>query len=566
MDTITARYMVLSKYISMLKSLFIKNYVLIKQLDLDFQSGFHAFTGETGAGKSIIVGALSLILGNRADYSAIRSAEDKCEISALFDIQNNQTVIDWLQEQDIEHTNEIECRRVISSDGRSKSWLNSRPCTNASLKVLGSLLVQIHGQHDQIKLNNSKYQLNVIDEAGEYYDLLKQVSELSVQWQQIKKELHEIQLAGALNDSESQLLQYQLEELNQLNLTENELESLHAQQKSLSGAVDTLANMEQSLALLTTDNSNVSTGISEIINLLSTIDSEDLHEVLQMLDEVSINLTEIESELRNKFENTEINPEKLQQVENRLEQIYTTARKHQVNAESLYSQQLQLTEKLELNDSQKHRRAKLLENKAKIELKYQKKSKLLSQHRKKTAQHFQRQVTQVIQQLGLSKAEFIVEIIHNPESPIHANGQDSCDFKVIMNPGQTPQSMSKTASGGELSRIALAIEICKKQQQSSSFVFDEVDAGIGGAVAETVGKLMRKLSQNQQVFAVTHLPHVAGLAHHHYLVSKNESKGMTESSVELLNTRQRIEELARMSGGSTITETTLQQAKAFMLS
>ena len=174
-------------------------------------------------------------------------------------------------------------------------------------------------------------------------------------------------------------------------------------------------------------------------------------------------------------------------------------------------------------------------------------------------------MTQVIQKLGLNKAEFIVAIRHNPDANISAHGQDTCDFEVIMNPGQAPQKMSKTASGGELSRIALSIEICKKQDQSSSFVFDEVDAGIGGAVAETVGKLMRKLSTKQQVFAVTHLPHVAGLAHHHYLVSKTEVKGLTESFVDLLDNKQRIQELARMSGGSTITETTLEQAKAFML-
>ena len=553
----------------MLKSLFIKNYVLIKQLDLDFTQGFHAFTGETGAGKSIIVGALSLILGNRADYSVIRNEEKKCEISALFDISNNEAVKQWLTEQDVEHNNEIECRRVITADGRSKSWLNTRPCTNASLKQLGSLLVQIHGQHDQIKLNNAKYQLSIIDDAGQYQSLLNETENLSHRWHQINKQLTQIELAGALNESESQLLRYQYEELSQLNLREHELDELHTQQKSLTNAVNTIAGMERSLALLAGDNesnNNISDSIAEIMTSLSEIAAIDLADVLKMLDEVSINLNEIESQLQSKHDGVEVNPEKLIEVENRLEQIYQTARKHNVNAETLYQHQLDLSNKLELNDSQKQQRHKLLEDKLKLTTKYVKQSLLLSKSRQSTALTFQQKVTKVIQQMGLNKAQFIVNIKHNPELPINKLGQNSCDFEVIMNAGQAPQKMSATASGGELSRIALAIEICKKQDlQSSSFVFDEVDAGIGGAVAETVGKLMRKLSDNQQVFAVTHLPHVAGLAHHHYLVSKSEIKGLTESSVELLNTEQRIHELARMSGGSQITETTLEQAKAFML-
>ena len=549
----------------MLKSLFIKNYVLIKQLDLDFSSGFHAFTGETGAGKSIIVGALSLILGNRADYSVIRSNEQKCEISALFDISKNKQAQNWLAQLDFDESDEIEIRRVITADNRSKSWLNSRPCTNASLKQLGELLVQIHGQHDQIKLNNAKYQLTVIDETGDYNDLLVQIRELYQQHKQTQAQLKEIELTGALNESESQLLRYQFEELSQLNLTENELDELHQQQKALTGAVDTLNNMDKSLALLNGDNNNVIQVIADITSALTEVQGIDLSEVLTMLDEVSINLNEIETEIQAQHSQVEVNPEKLHEIENRLDQIYSTARKHQVNAENLYQHHLDLSKKLELNDSQKQQRAKLLENLTKIEQRYTKKSLQLSKNRAQTAKTFANNVTQVIQKLGLSKAEFIVAIKHNPDANISAHGQDTCDFEVIMNPGQAPQKMSKTASGGELSRIALAIEICKKQDQSSSFVFDEVDAGIGGAVAETVGKLMRKLSTKQQVFAVTHLPHVAGLAHHHYLVSKTEVKGLTESFVDLLDNKQRIQELARMSGGSTITETTLEQAKAFML-
>ncbi|VAW33540.1 DNA repair protein RecN [hydrothermal vent metagenome] len=549
----------------MLKSLFIENYVLIKQLDMDFADGFVAFTGETGAGKSIIVGALSLILGSRADYSVIRDKSKKCDIRAVFDISKNKPAQDWLLEQEIDAGNEIEFRRIITSEGRSKSWLNTRACTNASLKQLGSLLVQIHGQHDQIKLNSGKYQLAIIDQAGQYQDRLHTVASLATQYQQVNQQLRQIELAGALNQSESQLLQYQHQELSQLNLFEHELDELHMQQKSLTGAVNTLANMEQSLALLSGNNSNATNAIAEIITTLSEISAVDLSDILTMLEEVSINLNEVESELQNQHANIEVNPEKLNHIESRLEQIYATARKHNVNAETLYQHQLDLFNQLELNDAQKQQRAELLKTKQEIESNYAEQSILLSQSRQKVAKQFQQQVTEVIQQLGLNKAEFVVQINHNANSAIHSLGQDTCDFQVSMNLGQPPQAMAKTASGGELSRIALAVEICKKQDQSSSFVFDEVDTGIGGAVAETVGKLMRQLSANQQVFAVTHLPQVAGLAHHHYLVSKTEVADMTESSVDLLNNEQRVYELARMSGGSNITETTLKQARAFML-
>jgi DNA repair protein RecN (Recombination protein N) len=547
-------------FFSMLKSLFIKNYVLINQLDLDFSLGFHAFTGETGAGKSIIVGALSLILGNRADFSVIRNSEKKCEISALFDINKNQQAKHWLTTQDIDDTDELEIRRVINSDGRSKSWINSRPCSNASLKELGSLLVQIHGQHDQIKLNNAKYQLSIIDQSGNYQPKLKQMSELATQYKTINAELKQIEIAGALNDSDSQLLNYQYQELEQLNLVANELDNLHQQQKSLTQAVNTIGSLDESLTELSNN------GIAHVIASLQSIDSIDLTEVLIMLDEVTINLNEVESQLQSKHDAIEVNPEKLHQIELRLETIYQTARKHHVATEHLYQHTLDLSAKLELNSAQKENREKLLLQKAEIVEAYHTTALKISQQRTKTAKSFAQETTTIIQQLGLGKAQFLVDISHNPEAPIISSGQDSCTFNVIMNPGQAPQVMSKTASGGELSRIALAIEICKKQDdQSSSFVFDEVDAGIGGAVAETVGKLMHKLSLTQQVFAVTHLPHVAGLSHHHFLVSKDEVKGLTESSVELLDTNQRIQELARMSGGSTITEATLAQAKAFML-
>ncbi|MCB1585679.1 MAG: DNA repair protein RecN [Xanthomonadales bacterium] len=551
----------------MLKSLFIKNYVLINQLDLDFAEGFHAFTGETGAGKSIIVGALSLLLGNRADYSVIRDKEKSCEISALFNIKNNLEVKNWLNEQEIEHDNELECRRVITADGRSKSWINSRPCTINSLKELGSFLVQIHGQHDQIKLNNAKYQLATIDETGGYESLLKQIFQTYSDWKTVQSQLEEIKLAGALNESESQLLTYQFEELCQLNLRESELDDLHTQQKMLTNAVDTINELERSLDLVSGEHSsNVSSGVSKIINTLADIKGLDLSEIMSMLDEISINLNEVEGQLQDQLDQVEVNPEKLHETELRLDEIYATARKHKVNAENLYQHQQELAEKLQLNDSQKQRREELLLRKQKLEEQYQQVSAQLSQSRQKAAKEFQSKVTAIIQKLGLEKSQFIVNIQHNPESKFTAKGQDSCDFEVIMNPGQTAQKMSATASGGELSRIALAIEICKKQdKQSGSFIFDEVDAGIGGAVAETVGKLMRKLSEQQQVFAVTHLPHVAGLAHHHYQVSKNEVDGKTESTVKLLNQQQRIEELARMSGGSTITEATLEQAKSFML-
>ncbi len=549
----------------MLKSLFIKNYVLIKQLDCDFSQGFHAFTGETGAGKSIIVGALSLILGNRADYSVIRSGEHKCEISALFDIDKNQQAKDWLQQQDIDYSDEIECRRVITADGRSKSWINTRPCSNASLKQLGELLVQIHGQHGQIKLNNARYQLQIIDQTGDYQSQLKILIDLTNQYQQINAELKQIELAGALNQSDSQLLQYQYQELEQLNLTKTQLEELHKQQKLLSNAVETIGGLEQSLIQLENH------GISDVIASLQAINNIDLTEILSMLDEVSINLNEVESQLQIKHDCIEVNPEKLQQVENRLEEIYQTARKHNVAAEFLHQHTLDISAKLELNSAQKENREKLLLQKNKVLESYQNTSLKVSKLRSGTAQIFAKQTTNIIQQLGLAKAQFLISIKHDSESSINESsinklGQDTCTFEVIMNPGQTPQPMSKTASGGELSRIALAIEICKKQDdQSSSFVFDEVDAGIGGAVAETVGKLMRKLSITQQVFAVTHLPHVAGLSHHHYLVKKSEVNGLTQSSVDLLNQQQRVQELARMSGGSIITETTLEQAKAFML-
>lgn len=566
--------MLLTFFSSMLKSLFVNNYVLIEQLDLDFGNGFHVFTGETGAGKSIMVGALSLLLGSRADFSVIRDGHEKCEISALFDISDNQEAQKWLQSQDLDASDEVELRRVIHKSGKSKSWINSRPFANASIKEFGGFLVQIHGQHDQIKINQARHQLQIIDDSGDYSDSLAKLSKLAQSHKQICEKITQLNLAGALSESESQLLQYQFEELEQLQLTAHELDELHQQQKSLTHAVDSIQSLESSLQILSGESSenpaNISQNIAVVMQNLTALSAIKTDNSLKMLEEVEILLNEVENDLNSQLEHIEVNPERLSEIESRLNQIYETARKHKVNAEHLYSHYTDLGQRLQLNESQSQELAQLQDKKNQVEAKYNQLAQDVSQLRTQHADIFSQKVTQITNTLGLDKADFKAVVEFDENTKISEKGKDTVSFEVKMNPGQSAQKIAKTASGGELSRIALAIEICKSQGASSiSYVFDEVDSGIGGAVAETVGKLMRQLSQTQQVFAVTHLPQVAGLAHQHFFVSKlvseqADKQQSTLSNVQELSEMQRIQELARMLGGSEITETTLLQAKAFL--
>ncbi len=551
----------------MLHSLYIENFVLIKQLEIDFHPRMSVFTGETGAGKSIIIGALSLALGNRADSQAIGPFTDQAEIIAEFDVSQNANAKQWLYAQDLmpNNENQLIIRRTINKQGRSKQWINGKPTPSGMVKELSQYLVQIHGQHDQIRLLNNHNQLQILDQSGDYQLLLKQTQEAVKQILDLEKSKQKLLDAGSMSPEQAQLLQYQFDELEQLALQNNEYDELHTALKTAAHAQDLISTIDNSLHSIGESDNSVASQLAQIIAQLQQASGHDFGSIVKMLDESLININEAQSELKTVAQGIDSDPAHLNQIETRLDQITQIARKQQVMPELLYQHHQDLNNTLathaNLANNQQHLEQKI---KAAIDH-YNEVAEQLSERRHKAAQVLAKNITNMIRDLGLPEAKFSINVNHHNEAKPKALGKDHIEFMIAANKGQNTQPLNKTASGGELSRISLAIEVCTQQKnQHQAFVFDEVDTGIGGGTAEKVGHIMQQLSINNQVFAVTHLPQVAGHAHDHLLVSKSSQGEHTTSKVEHLNKQQRIEELARMSGGQTITAATLAQAKEFL--
>ncbi len=549
----------------MLQSLFIENFVLIDHLEIDFHQRMSVFTGETGAGKSIIIGALSMALGARGDTQVIGPFANQTEVVAQFDISNNPAAQQWLTEQDLLQGDELLIRRTLNQQGRSKQWINGRPIASGSVRELSQSLLQIHGQHDQIKLLNSHNQLLILDHSAAYDELLRTVATACQQVNDIEQQRTQLISAGSLSAEQLQLLQYQFDELEQLQLQANEYEQLHQALKTASHAQDLTSAIDQSMQTLSDDNNGAQQQLTHTISLLQQTPGMDFSEVIRMLDEAAINVSEASSELQQAASRIDNDPAELASIETRLEQINHIARKQQVMPELLYEHHQNLSVTLQQHADLTTEQQQLDEQQTAALAAYRKASQQLSVARNKAAQKLAKNITRMIQDLGLPEAQFDVLLTHQAEAKPKPLGNDQVAFMIAANKGQKSQPLNKTASGGELSRISLAIEVCTQQPgHHQAFVFDEVDTGIGGATAEKVGAIMQQLSVGNQVFCVTHLPQVAGHAHDHLLVKKSTQGQYTTSTLVHLTEAQRIQELARMAGGQNITEATLAQAKEFL--
>ncbi len=555
----------------MIISLYIENFVLIDRLELSLQGGFSVFTGETGAGKSIVVGALSLLLGERADLSQIGGHGPQCEIQAIFDVSNNRAAQQWLEEQGLQTdaaqaVNELELKRQINENGPSRLWLNGRPTTARSIRTLADHLVQIHGQHDQIRLLQPREQLRIVDAAGVEAHRLKALRECQQQHARLQKELAEIESSGAMGAEQLELLEYQLNELDELDLGADELDALHQELDQLTHAVELKQAIDHSLSDLADGDDNIEALLNSVMERLRKARGYDFSDITQMIDEARINLNEAHHELNQVQDHLSVDPERQNAVEKRLEQIFAAARKHKVTAEQLHAHHRALQAKRQQHDDNSNAREERQLALSECLHEYAELATQVHQQRVQAAQRLAERITELIRNIGLPDAAFRIDIEHSPHAP-SAEGWDVASFQLCSNPGQSFTPLNKTASGGELSRVALAIEVSKKQRdQAQTFVFDEVDTGIGGGVAEMIGQLMHDLASDNQVLAVTHLPQVAGMADQHLRVSKqvDNHKNATSSQVHELDRSERIQELARMSGGQKITEATLAQAREFL--
>lgn len=541
----------------MLSQIQIRNYAIIDTLELDLSNGMTVLTGETGAGKSILVDALSLVLGDRADSAAVRHGQEKAEISAVFDVQHLPQVQEWLHEHELDADGECVLRRVITAEGRSKGFINGRPAPAQLLQEAGEMLVDIHGQHQHQSLLRTDVQRQLLDDYAKNQSLLTTLATIAQRWKSAAKQLEQLRQAARDRDARLELLRFHVNELETLNLAENELTELDAEHKRLANGGAILERCSRAIELLSeSDDQNLLTLINRALNELEPLRELDtkLGAVCQMLDDASIQIQESSSELRSYLDRIELDPARLAWIEQRLGVIHDLARKHRIEATRLPALLTQYQTELGELDQAEVRLEALDKELQTLATEYLAIAKKLSQQRNKAAKELSKAVTEMIQQLGMPAGNFQITLNARTENTPHPHGQEHVAFEVSANPGQPPRPLAKVASGGELSRIALAIQVLLTEgQHIPTLIFDEVDTGIGGGVAETVGRQLRTLGQRHQVLCVTHLPQVAALGHNHLQVSKKIGKDSTATQISILTPKQRQEEIARMLGGQEIT-------------
>jgi DNA repair protein RecN (Recombination protein N) len=552
----------------MLTHLSIRNFAVVKTLDVDFRQGMTAITGETGAGKSISVDALGLCLGDRADSGMVRTGADKAEVSAGFNVRQLPAAQRWLEEHELLDHDEVLIRRVISSEGRSKAFVNGIPVPLQQLKILGQFLLSIHGQHAHQQILKGDNQRNLLDQYAEHDTLLNKVAD-SYQVLKTQRQHYQNLLEGQQQrEDRSRLLSYQIQELDDYALAEGEFISLELEHKKLSHSQTLLEQSQISFhQLYEAEDFNALSAVQSSIDRLTELQEHDpsLAPIVTMLAEACIQIDEASNELRAYTEQLEIDPMRMQNVEARYSQALDLSRKHNVQPETLYSFHQQLaTEFSELvkDDSLLE---ELKEQLREHDKQYHQAAQKLSLSRQKAAKSFAKQVEKHIHQMNMADAVFKINVEHHIEGTPNRLGLDSVKFLVSTNLGQALDNLEKVVSGGELSRIGLAIQVISSSNNDvATMIFDEVDSGISGSTASVVGQLLRELGDNVQVICVTHLPQVAARAHNQMFVTKFSDKKTTETHMICLQESERIEELARLLAGDTITQTAIENAKELL--
>lgn len=551
----------------MLAQLTINNFAIVRELEIDFQSGMTAITGETGAGKSIAIDALGLCLGNRADGNVVRQGAARADICARFSLADTPSAREWLEQNQLDDSNECLLRRVISADGRSRGFINGTAVPLSQLRDLGQHLIQIHGQHAHQLLLKPEHQKQLLDAYASEPELLGSMRQAYQQWHQSCRELAHHQQQSIERDARIQLLQYQLKELNEFAPQAGEFEQIDTEYKRLANSGQLLTLSQQALQLLADDDEhNMLSQLHNTQHLLAELTSMDdkLSGLLSMLEEASIQISEASDELRHYADNMDLDPNRLHELEQRLSQQMSLARKHHVSPEelpNLHQQLLVEQQQLVQQEScqQQLSQAVNLHHQHALDLAHQ-----LHQKRLHYAAELNLLITESMNTLSMPHGKFNIEVNFEPEY-LGSEGASRIEFFVSTNPGQPLQALAKVASGGELSRIALAIQvITARKMETPALIFDEVDVGISGPTAAIVGRLLRQLGESTQVMCVTHLPQVAGCGHQHFFVSKQTDGTETETQMLQLDKRARLQELARLLGGSEVTKNTLANAKELL--
>jgi DNA repair protein RecN (Recombination protein N) len=528
----------------MLQSLALRDFVIVDQLELDFVEGFSVLTGETGAGKSILLDALGLALGERADSSQIREGCQRAEITAIFRIDKRlETEMNtWLGAHDLpleDGGKSLILKRSIDNTGRSRSFINGSSASLNQLREAGDRLVDIHGQHAHQLLLKTGAQRELLDRHAGLDDLITQVSESFKAMSATQKKLEQAESAGADIQRERERLEWQLEELNDIAPQANEWAEIKNDHSRLANAAKIIQGSQATIDLLSESDHSIESQLNQAKQEIDALAEHDpaLHQVAESLNVAQIQLDEALHSLNRYLQKMDLDPDRLAEVDARMQVLHTAARKYKVNPDDL----------AQLQDQ---------------EAKFIKLAKELSQKRQKAAQQLSKEISTAMQTLAMSGGQ--LQIMLSPSEP-SAKGIDHVEYLIAAHAGSTPRPLAKVASGGELARISLAISVITSQASfTPTLIFDEVDSGIGGAVAQTVGELLKQLGQSHQILCVTHLAQVAAQGNHHFKVAKTQMSGKTSSDVSSLGRQERIEEIARMLGGTTITDTTRRHARELL--
>lgn len=551
----------------MLVHLSISNFAITESLEVELQPGMTVLTGETGAGKSIMLDALGLTLGDRTDSGVVRAGAERADIHAEFDISQIPRARQWLQERELLAGDECRLRRVITKEGRSRAYINGQPATVQDVRELGELLIDIHSQHAHQSLLKKPYQRELLDAFAGATELCSALSDDCSHYQKLNKRLTQLESQLDEQSAQEQLLRYQLEELDRLAIQPGEVEELEIEQKQLANAEQILSTNHHSLALCREGEVNAMGILQQALSSLTGCQHghPSQEAAISLLESARIQIEEAASELQRVTDETELDPQRLQQVEERLDAIYQTARKHRIQPEELPGLQESLQEQLDTLDATDEKLDAMRSERDTALANYRKKAEKLSKQRRSAAAKMKKSIEAKLSELAMKHCQIEFAITPLDSDQPHNHGDEDIEILIRSNPNAAMGPLHKIASGGELSRISLAIQVVTAQVATvPTVVFDEVDVGIGGATAEIVGQLLHDLGSRSQVLCVTHQAQVASQGDQHILVQKTGDKNSVRTELHALGDDQKIEEIARMLGGIAITENTLAHAREML--
>ena len=550
----------------MLRSLYIQNYALIEKLDISFGAGFSVITGETGAGKSIILGAIGLLLGQRAEVKAIRQGASKCVIEARFDI-SAYGMEPFFEENELEYEEECILRREVYASGKSRAFINDTPASLVQMKELGEQLIDVHSQHQNLLLNKEGFQLNVLDILSHNDEQLSVYQSLYREWKQTQQDLADLIARAEQNKADEDYIRFQLEQLEEANLSAGEQEELEQETDTLSHAEEIKAGLFRVGQLLTSDEGGLLAGLKESLNTMLGLQKvySPATELAERLESTYIELKDVSQEISSQEEDVEFNPDRLEEVNDRLNLIYTLQQKHRATTvEELLTLAEEYAAKLAAITSYDERIGELTTLCDTLYNKVRKQAAVLTKARTGAAREVEKQMASRLVPLGMPNVRFQVEMGIRKEPGVH--GEDTVNFLFSANKNGSLQNISSVASGGEIARVMLSIKaMIAGAVKLPTIVFDEIDTGVSGEIADRMADIMQEMGeQDRQVISITHLPQIAARGCAHYKVYKQDNETETNSHIRSLADEERVEEIAHMLSGATLTEAALNNAKALL--